>query len=154
MSHVASVKAYVQDLDALERVANELGFELVRDAKTYEWYGTWVNDFRGAGAAVDNGHDPKNFGKCVHKLRRKDHKSGAYEIGVVNRVDGKPGYELLYDNWSTGGRAVEELAGVGLTKLKQGVATDVTARLLRKKGYRVKVTTDAKTGKRRVIGVK
>lgn len=146
MSHVASVKCFVQDLDALERVAADLGFELVRGASSYAWYGRWVNDFRGDTAAVDNGHKPEDFGKCAHKLRRKDHKPGMYEIGVVARVDGKPGYELLYDNWSTGGRAVEEKAGKGLTKLKNALAEDVTYTALTRQGYRVSRTVDATTG--------
>jgi hypothetical protein len=154
MSHVASVKCFVQDLDGLERVAKDLGFELVRDAKTYAWFGRWVNDFRGAQAAVDNGHRPEDFGKCVHKLRRVDHRDGMYEIGVVNRVDGKPGFELVYDNWSSGGAAIEAKAGKGLVTLKNAIAEDVTSLALKRKGYRVVRTVDAKTGAIKLTGMK
>lgn len=153
ISHVASVKCFVQDLDALARVADTLGFELVRDAETYAWYGTWVNDFRGERAAVDQGYDPSTFGKCLHKLRRKDGMSGAYEIGVVARVDGQPGFELLYDNWGVGGRAIETLAGKNLVGLKGALAEDVTMRMLMRKGYRVKRTVGT-DGKIKLIGVK
>ena len=142
MSHVASVKCYVQDLDALASVADRLGFELVRDAKTYAWFGQWVGDFRGSTAAVDNGHRPEDFGKCLHKLRRKDARAGDYEIGVVARPDGQPGYELVYDNWSVGGSRVEELAGRGLSKLKDEIACEVSTRIMRRKGYRVSRTVN------------
>lgn len=143
MSHVASVKAFVQDLDALASVADRLGLELVKHATTYAWYGAWVNDFRGANAAVDNGHDPANFGKCVHKLRRKDHAAGDYEIGLVPRLDGKPGYEMVYDNWGGGGRRIEQCAGKGLGALKQAMAQEVSLRIMRRQGYRVTSTTAA-----------
>jgi len=68
MSNVASVKCYVTDLSALEAVAKKLGFELVRDAKSYAWFGQWVGDFRGSTAAVDTGHKPEDFAQCVLKL--------------------------------------------------------------------------------------
>lgn len=152
MSHVASVKAYVTDLVALAAVCAALGLELVLNADTYKWYGRWVNDFRGAEAAVDNGHDPKNFGKCVHKIRRKDGQG--YEIGLVARLDGEPGFEMIYDNWGAGGRAIEELAGKGLTTLKKALSTEVTTRIMRRQGYRVIQTVDAKTGKLKVQGIR
>jgi hypothetical protein len=137
MSHVASVECFVTDLDALKSAADRLGFDLVQ-ATTYKWYGTWVNDFRGGVAAVSNGHDPKNFGKCDGwKLRRKDHKDGMYEVGLVNRVDGQPGFELLYDNWSSGGRAIEERAGKNLETLKNELAAEVTMRIMARQGYRI-----------------
>lgn len=143
MSHVASVKCYVTDLEALKAVADRMGFELVLNAKTYAWYGQWVGDFRGATAAVDNGHKPEDFGKCIHKLRRKDHKAGDYEIGVVARPDGQPGYELVYDNWGGSGRRIEELAGKGLKTIKDEIAAEVSTRIMRRKGYRVTRTTNA-----------
>ena len=146
MSHVASVKCFVTDLNALEAVAKKLGMELVRDAKTYAWFGSWVGDFRGSTAAVDNGHRPEDFGKCVHKLRRADHQQGMYEIGVVARVDGKPGFELVYDNWGSGGAAIETKCGKGLATLKNELAAEVTLRTMIRQGYRVTRSVDTKTG--------
>lgn len=152
MSHVASVKAYVTDLDALAKCCEDLGLELVLGATEYKWYGRWVNDFRGAQAAVDNGHDPKNFGKCLHKIRRKDGQG--YEIGLVSRLDGEPGFEMIYDNWGAGGQAIEALAGERLTVLKKALSVEVTTRIMRRQGYRVVQSIDAKTGKLRVQGVR
>lgn len=152
MSHVASVKAYVVDLDALEKVCDDLGLELVRDAHSYKWYGRWVNDYRGAQAAVDNGHDPKTFGKCVHKIRRKDGQG--YEIGLVNRLDGEAGFEMVYDNWGAGGTAIEALAGERLQTLKKALSVEVTTRIMRRQGCRVLQTVDVKTGKLKIQGIR
>lgn len=154
MSHIASVKCYVQDLDTLESVASKMGFELVRGATTYAWYGRFVGDYATGDAAVANGHAPETFGKCLHKLRRKDHRAGTsvgegdYEIGLVARPDGKLGYELVYDNWSynehMGGARIEALAGKGLVGLKNALAEEVTMRQFRRMGLRnVQRTVDA-----------
>lgn len=141
MSHVASVECYVTDLEALEAAADGLGFTLVRNATTYAWYGRWMNDFNESHAAVTRGHDPKTFGTCVHKLRRKNHQAGDYEIGLVPRLDGKPGFELIYDNWGNGGRQVEALAGKNLSELKRQIAAEVSTRVMQRQGYRVSRTT-------------
>lgn len=143
MSHVASVKCYVTDLDVLDAVASRMGLELVRNATSYKWFGNWVGDFRGDTAAVSNGHDPSTFGKSLHKLRRKDHREGDYEIGLVARLDGQAGYELLYDNWGSGGRRIEERAGRGLKTLKDELTAEVTTRQLARKGYRVSRSVNA-----------
>lgn len=143
MSHVASVKAYVTDLEILDKVAGDLGLELVRNVDTYAWFGRWVGDYSGGVAAVSNGHDPKTFGTCQHKLRRKDHQPGDYEIGLVPRLDGGPGWELLYDNWGSGGARIEQLAGKNLGALKNEISAAVSARILARKGYRVSRTVDA-----------
>lgn len=146
MSHVASVQCYVQDLDALEAVAARLGLELVRGATSYAWFGTWVGDFRGDRAAVSNGHDPKTFGTSVHKLRRQDHRQGDYEIGLVPRLDGQPGFELLFDNWGHGGRRIQEKAGKDLLTLKNELAAETTQRILARQGYRWRRSVNAATG--------
>ncbi len=135
MSHVASVELFVTDLDALEVAAERLGLVLERGATTYHWYGSWQNDYHAQEAAVRNGHDPKSFGKCEHKLRRADGQG--YEIGLVPRVDGGSGWELIYDNWGSGGRLIHDAAGVGLVGLKDEIAAEVSTRILQRKGYRV-----------------
>lgn len=137
MSHVVAVKAFVTDLDILAVVADTLGFEFVRDATTHAWYGRYVGDFDGATAAASNGHKPEHFGTCLHKLRRKDHERGDYEIGVVARVDGGTGFELVYDSWGQSGKRIEQLAGKNLTALKQELSLATAARQLMKQGYRV-----------------
>jgi hypothetical protein len=135
MSHIASVQLFVTDLDALEAVADRLGFDLVRGATNYQWYGRFMND-----SQLAPGHDPKTFGTCEHKLRLKNAQSGDYEIGLVRRVDGGQGWELLYDNWSTYGARLHAKAGNNLSKLKDELAAEVSTRQLQKQGYRVRRT--------------
>ena len=140
MSHVASVDCFVTDLAALRTVAERLGFDLVEGAKTYAWYGRFMNDSRAFGK-----HDPKTFGTCEHKLRAKDHQSGDYEIGLVRRLDGEPGWELLYDEWGPG-QKLHAKAGNRLATLKDELAAEVSTRAMQRQGWRVRrtVTADGK----------
>ena len=133
MSHVAAVSLYVTDLDALEAVADRLGFKLMRGQKTWAWYGRAV----GESEAAAQGHSAKDFGKGVHALRLKDHGPGDYEIGLVARLDGKPGFELLLDSWGMHGRKLTAAAGAGLGTLKRELAAEVSTRILQRQGYRV-----------------
>lgn len=137
MSHVAAVNCYVTDLDDLEAVADRLGFKLVRGATSYAWFGRWMNDYNATTAAVTQGFDPKTFGTCEHKLTLKDHRAGDYEIGLVERRDGQPGWEMLYDNWSTGGARIHERAGRNLETMKNELLAESSMRVMKRKGYRV-----------------
>lgn len=137
MSHVAAVDIMVTDLAALEVVANKMGFELIRGQKTWTWYGMDVGD-----SDLAKGHNRKNFGKGEHALRLKDHKAGDYEIGLVPRLDGKPGWELLYDAWGGHGRRLEERAGSRLGNLKNELAVEVTTRVMARSGYKVTRSLD------------
>lgn len=152
MSHVSSVKAYVTDLKVCAAACEEIGLELVTGATSYRWYGKWVNDYSGGAAAVSNGHDPKTFGTCEHKIRVKGAGAHTYEIGLVRRLDGGPGWELLYDNWC-GGQGLEAVAGAGLGKLKQTLAQTTSIQHLQKQGYRVTKRVDEQ-GRIHIGGIK
>jgi hypothetical protein len=141
MSHIASVKLFVTDLEALDAVCRRLGLELVRGTAdewgmSYAWYGRFYGD-----SNLAEGHDPKNFGKSQHKIRRADHQPGDYEIGLVRRPDGAQGWDLLYDNWSTGGQRIESRAGRELSTLKRELAAEISMRQLQRQGYRVTRST-------------
>lgn len=139
MSHVADVDLTILDLDALERACAELGLELVRGQHTYKWYGTWVNDYSDPErAAAVRGFNPQDFGKCEHAIRRAGHKEGDYEIGLVARPDGTPGYSVLYDNFGSGRYFATKLAGAGLPELKDEYGAQVATRYWTQKGYHVK----------------
>jgi hypothetical protein len=109
LSHVASIELEIRDLEALGKAAKSLGLELVRNQKTYRWFGRSVGDSR------------------------------AYEIGVVKRRDGRPGYTLLWDFWSRG-MGMQDVVGDDGNKLKQAYSTQVTKSYWQKKGYRVSET--------------
>lgn len=158
MSHVADVDLRITDLDALRRAADELGLEFVEGATTYNWYGAFLNDWRGAEgqarAAVFKGFDPSTFGQCEHKLRIKGAGPGTYEIGLVKSPQGGPGWVPIYDAYGHGGRAVENVTGgVGMPALKQGYAREVTVAQLKKQGYIPQVIKQP-DGQLKVIGRK
>lgn len=120
MSHIATVKLDVKDLDALAEAAGRCGLELARDQKTYRWYR----------------RRPKG---CDHAIRIPEgpQKSrDAYEIGVVKRDDGT--YELKWDPFA-GGFGLVERAGRNCDALKQAYATVVAKKQLQRQaqGFRV-----------------
>jgi hypothetical protein len=110
MSHVATLKVKVNDIDALKVAVDKLGLEWREGQKTYKWYGTWVNDYHGGDAAYKHGIDPKNYGKCDHAIGVPG-KPGAYEVGVVKMEDGS--YSLIYDFWGGGHGLMEKISHEG-----------------------------------------
>lgn len=127
MSHVTDVKLCVKDLDAVEDVAARLGGVLRRGQRTFAWYGRWVGDYHGTLAAVDQGFDPRTFGRCDHAIRLKDHQAGDYEIGLVRDPDGQS-WRLLYDSWGEHGRKLERAFGPQLKTFRREYAYTVQAR--------------------------
>ena len=138
MSHVASVNCFVTELADARAAALACGFTFMENQRSYKWYGRFMND-----SNLAPGHDPKTFGQCQHALRLKDHTSSDYEIGLVPRVDGQPGWELLYDNFASYGRRLEEKAGASLVTLKNEILAAATIRTMQRQGFRVARTVDA-----------
>lgn len=133
MSHVSTVELSITDLDALEAAAKELGLEMVRDKKTYKWYGRWVNDYHGEDAAYHHGISPEEYGKCSHVLRVPDQPS-MYEIGLVQLPDGS--YKIVFDHWGSGVKLLEKI-GVGGSLLRQGYVKHKAVQELQKKGFKL-----------------
>lgn len=130
MSHVAQVEIEVKDLDALKTACKRLGLTFVEGQKTYAWYGRWVNDYDAENAAYRYGIPPEDYGKCEHAITAP---SAAYEIGVVRRRDGKPGYALIYDNWNRGG-GLEAYIGRDAKHLVNAYAEEIVVKQLRRQG--------------------
>lgn len=146
MSHVAEVTLQVTDLDALSMACDTLGMELVRGQTTYRWFGRWLNDWSDSERAASlRGRDPKTFGHCEHAIRIKGNSS-AYEIGVCPRLDGKPGYDLVYDAYGAGGGALHRVAGQDLRGLKDHYAAALSKRKMTKMGYRNITVVPTATG--------
>jgi hypothetical protein len=133
MSHVVSISLEISDLEALAAAAKSLGLELARGQTTYRWYGRSVGDY-----PLPKGFTAVDMGKCEHALRIPNDPR-AYEIGVVRRRDGRPGYTLMWDFWQ-GGFGMEAKVGRNADRLKQAYATEVTRRYWKRKGYRVSET--------------
>jgi hypothetical protein len=132
MSHVAEMKAEINDLDALEAACKSLGLELVREQKTYRWWGHSVGDY-----PLPQGFKESDLGKCEHAIRIP-HNHEAYEIGVCQRRDGQPGYTLLWDFYN-GGYGMEQKVGQDGIKLQDEYAVQTAIMQLTSEGYQVEV---------------
>lgn len=142
MSHVATVKVKVKDLDALRVAAESLGMELRVGQTTHRWYGKWVNDYHGEDAAFRHGIDPKTYGKCAHAVAVKGNAS-AYEIGLVAQPDGS--YALAWDFFA-GGYGLEKVAGKKCGNLVRAYVAEVNRKTLARQGYRVAGTRTLANG--------
>jgi len=135
MSHVSDVQLHIKDLAALKAACTALGLELVEGQQTYKWFGTHVGDY-----PLPKGFSKDELGKCAHAIRVKPGTEGTsnktYEIGVVSRKDGQPGFTLMWDFWC-GGYGLQQVVGDDCNKLKQAYAVQVAARRLQSQGMRV-----------------
>jgi len=130
MSHVATIDLEIKDLGCLERAAKALGMEFARDQKKYRWWGHSVGDY-----PLPKGFAEGDLGKCEHALSIPDNRQ-AYEVGVVPRRDGRPGYTLLWDFYG-GGYGLQDKIGKDGNKLKQEYAVQVAMKHARLQGYTV-----------------
>lgn len=145
MSHLVDAELMIapESLDAVGRAVERHGCELVKGQTTFEWFRTWVGDYNDpARAAAARGFDTAKFGQCEHVIRRKDAPDGHYEIGLVARRDGQPGWEVLYDNYASG-RWFSQTFGVDLSKLKDAIGVEVAKEYWEAEGYRVSEAVDA-----------
>lgn len=145
MSHVAEIDVFIKDLEALDKACQAMGLELVRGQKTYKWYGHSVGDY-----PLPQGFTEKDLGKCSHAIRIPGNRE-AYEVGVVERRDGRPGYQLLWDFWAGGHGMVEKMGDQGC-HLKKEYATQLAVKHYRRQGYRV--TVEEKNGQRLVTATR
>lgn len=151
MSHITTIDLRITDLDSLEKACERLGLELVRGQKTFKWFGKFVGDSRPPKEMADQGYTAEKYGTCDHAVRVKGN-GRAYEIGLVNRADGK-GYMLAWDSWA-GGHGLLAATGYnakdqGATKLKDWYAAEVAQKQMRRQGFRVSATQ--KQGKVQVV---
>lgn len=115
MSHTAKIpNVKVNDLDALDRAAADIGLQLVRDQKTYQTYSKQ---------------------KCDHALRLPN--SGAYEIGVVKAGDH---FDLMQDTFLGGKGMVDAVGGHEAPKLIQSYAAQVAMAHYLQEGWNVTKT--------------
>lgn len=130
MSHIATVELEVKDLDCLAKAARRLGLELRLGQQTYRWFGESVGN-----CPLPSGFTVEELGKCQHALSIPG--SEAYEIGVVQRRDGRPGFSLVWDFYE-GGYGLESLVGAQCAKLKQAYAAEVSIKQARMQGFQVR----------------
>ncbi len=147
MSHVATVELDIKSLDDLDSACKRLGLELVRGKETYHWYGRSVGDY-----PLPDGFTADDLGKCSHAIRvppiaaarlaeqyRAEYGEPMppYEIGVVARRDGKPGFSLMWDFFE-GGFGLESIVGKDCMHLRQAYAISAATRAARMQGMQVR----------------
>lgn len=96
MSHISKIELRINDLDALKRACQRLNLEFRQWQGRFKWY---------------NGKM-----QCNHAIAVPD---AAYEIGVVRKDNA---YELLWDDWGSGG--LEQRLGPGAGLLKQAYTVE------------------------------
>lgn len=145
MSHIAQIDLEIRDLEALKLACNRLGLEFREGQQKYRWWGQSQGDY-----PLPAGYAVEDLGKCIHAIGipndTQTHKCysaiasanvpGAYEIGIVRRKDGKPGYSLLWDFYC-GGYGLEDKVGANCSRLKQAYATEVAKKKALQQGFRV-----------------
>ena len=146
MSHVAQVEVEIKDLAALKTAAESLGLDFMDGQTHYRCWGTGKSVDELARFARSRGERPETLmpdgftleemGRCEHALRIKGSSHASYEIGIVSRRDGKPGYQLLWDE-SGAKYAWQEYVGEGMGKLKQMYGLSVAVKAAKRQGYRV-----------------
>jgi hypothetical protein len=75
------------------------------------------------------------WGRCEHAIRVAGNDR-AYEIGVVKRRDGKPGYVLMWDFWA-GGYGLQDKVGKDCGRLAQEYAAQVAIKRAKLQGFNV-----------------
>ena len=139
MSHIASVELEIKDLDALAAAAEQVGLAFRRDQATYHCWATGrsreaVETFaRGRNQTLDDflppGYTFEDLGRCAHAI----HLPGTpYELGVVARRDGRPGYALHGDLGMMRAQVDQYVS-----KLRQAYAEQVAVKQARREGFRV-----------------
>lgn len=144
MSHVVQISLEITDLDSLQAAAQQLGMEMVKQS-TYRWYGRHMSDY-----PLPEGFKPSDLGKCEYALKVIGAGPETYEVGVVKRRDGKPGFSLLFDFWNSGYGLVAAI-GENAVNLKREYALAVAAKEMRRQGFRVYRQVDQKTGKPKMV---
>jgi len=99
VSHVVEIEPdtaeqAIQSLHVAELAAKRLGGELIRNKKTYKWYGRHVGDYK-----LPEGQKPEDLGKCEHVIRFPGVK---YEVGLVASKKHPGTYKLGYDFYDRG----------------------------------------------------
>jgi hypothetical protein len=94
-------------LESLKEACKKLKLKFNQGAKTYRWYGRFMNDYDGADAAHKLGIDPKDYGKCSHSISVP---GSDYDIGLIKNP--KTGnYRLIYDFFGHNGKTIEKVVG-------------------------------------------
>lgn len=132
MSHVLQSSIIIKDLECLDAAVRSMGATLVRNVKTYNWYGRSVGDY-----PIPEGMTKEQLGHCDHVIRLP---GVHYEIGVCgNQKDGS--FRLQYDFYSGGlmhdGQKLKTHFGDGLSRLQTAYTESTVRKQAQSHGYSV-----------------
>jgi hypothetical protein len=127
MSHISKVEVEVRDLAAVEAMCAHLGWTLVRDQKTYRWFGRFMYD-----TPLPPGLKVEDLGKCTHAIKVPGCN---YEIGLVAT---QTGYRVIFDYYEP--ELTKALGGREAPLLKREYAIAAVRRQAQKMGKQAVVT--------------
>lgn len=138
MSHVVSSKVVITDIECLKKVLKKFPkLKFHEGRKTYEWFGSWMDDYDAADAAYKNGIDPDDYGKCEHAISME---GSDYEIGVTKRKDGE-GFSLVWDFFDSG-KKISDYIGDSAEKLMTEYSTEYCRQFAEASGMMVNQSSD------------
>jgi len=127
MSHLATVKTEIKDIEALKEAAALVGLTFNENKTSFKWYG--------------------RVGKCDHSLTVTGDQA-AYEAGLTQNADGS--FMLQYDFFGNEGRALQRCIGNDADRLRNEYGVAVATRLARSKG-RLVSRTNLENGKIQLV---
>ena len=135
MSHVATVDVEIKNLEWLAQACQKIGLEWLPEQTTYRWFGVSVGDF-----PLPAGFSKEELGHCDHAIglptSSSPRASEAYQIGVVKRRDGRPGWSLLWDFYE-GGKGLQNVVGEGCCQLIKSYTSIAVRETALRQGLRV-----------------
>ena len=124
MSHTEIIDLEITDLKTLEKTCKRMGGEFMRDQKTYQWFGRFMNDY-----PMPEGVKVSDLGNCEHAIR---FPGVNYEVGVMRSRTTKGAYELIWDFWDRGLK--EKMGGSTGGLFKQAYTIEKTKQAAAMKG--------------------
>ena len=125
MSHISKIELVIHSLEDLKEACRQLGFEFMKNQKTFKWYGRWVGD-----TPLPEGIKIEDIGKCDHAIKVAD---CTYEVGIIRRGNH---YILLWDYYHVGG--LVQKIGLDAGILKQAYTVARVRKEARQKRYRIR----------------
>lgn len=113
MSHITTINVEISDLNALSEACDELGVKLMRNQKSFRWYGS------------------RNQG-CDHAITIPGNSS-CYEIGVIQK---QKKYELQWDQFA-GAQGMVAKVGRDAMGLIDHYGASVAKKQLKRQGYKI-----------------
>lgn len=113
MSHIKKIELEINDLDALQKAASNLGLTFNYGARDFKWY-----------------RDQRN--KCEHSISVPNSPK-SYEVGISKKGDK---YELSFDPYM-GGYGLMAIIGSDCSRLHQEYSVEVAIKQLYRQGKRV-----------------